>query len=103
MYFMLSILIGTIWLQLGNSAKVITDFNGAMFFTTAFMIFMSISVLPMYLEERHVFIRERGNSSYSAGSYLFAHFLFELPFVFLLALVCSSTEYWYAVWQVMHL
>lgn len=94
MYFMLSILIGTIWLQLGTSAKVINDFNGCMFYTTAFMIFMSISVLPAYLEERNVFIRERANASYSVQSYLIAHFLFELPFLFLLSLVCSSTIYW---------
>lgn len=117
MYFMLSILIGTIWLLLGDSAKVITDVNGrraapewrmwrggggvcahrsvgALFFTTAFMIFMSISVLPMYLEERHVFIRERANASYSVAAYLVAHLGFELPFVFLLSLVCSSTVYW---------
>jgi ABC-type multidrug transport system permease subunit len=58
------------------------------------MIFMSISVLPMYLEERQVFIRERANASYSVASYLIAHFCFELPFVFLLSLVCSSTVYW---------
>jgi hypothetical protein len=30
MYFMLSILIGTVWLLLGDSAKVITDVNGAL-------------------------------------------------------------------------
>lgn len=94
MYFFLSILIGTVWLQLGNSAKVINSYNGALFYTTAFMIFMSISVLPMYLEERNVFIRERSNASYGVTAYLLSHFVFELPFVFLLSLICSSTVYW---------
>ena len=94
MYLMLSVLIGTVWLQLGDSAKVITDVNGALFFTTAFMIFMSISVLPMYLEERNIFIRERGNSSYSVASYIIAHTVFEAPFIFLLSLCCSLLVYW---------
>ncbi len=58
MYFMLAILIGTVWLLLGNSAKVIPDINGMLFYTVAFMIFMSISVLPAYLEERNQFVRE---------------------------------------------
>lgn len=94
MYIMLSLLIGTVWLQLGDSAKVINDVNGALFFTTAFMIFMSISVLPMYLEERNVFIRERANGSYSVTSYLVSHFLFEVPFIFALSLVCCIAVYW---------
>lgn len=94
MYFMLAILIGTVWLLLGNSAKVITDVNGALFYTVAFMIFMSISVLPAYLDERNQLVRERANGAYSIFSYLFSHLLFELPFIFLLALVCSSTIYW---------
>ena len=46
------------WLLLGTSAKVIPDVNGMLFYTVAFMIFMSISVLPAYLEERNQFVRE---------------------------------------------
>jgi ABC-type multidrug transport system permease subunit len=65
-----------------------------LFYTVAFMIFMSISVLPSYLEERALFTRERANKSYSVFAYLVSHFLFELPFIFLIALVCSSTAYW---------
>lgn len=53
-----------------------------------------ISVLPAYLEERGVFQRERANKSYSVFAYLMSHFLFELPFLFVLSLVCSSTAYW---------
>lgn len=94
LYFMLAILIGTIWLLLGNSAKVINDINGMLFYTVAFMIFMSISSLPAYLEERSMLGRERGNRAYSIGSYLIAHLLAELPFLFLLSLVCSATVYW---------
>jgi ABC-type multidrug transport system ATPase subunit len=94
MYFMLAILIGTVWLLLGDSAKVINDINGCLFYTVAFMIFMSISVLPAYLDERNQFVRERANNGYSVGSYIISHTIFELPFIFLLALVCSSTIYW---------
>ncbi len=63
MYFMLAVLIGTVWLLLGTSAKVINDINGMLFYTVAFMIFMSISVLPAYLEERSQFIREVSSNS----------------------------------------
>jgi len=94
MYIMLAILIGTIWLQLGDSSAVINDINGALFFTVAFMVFMSISVLPAYLEEREIFIRERANGSYGVGAYMLSHTLIEIPMLFLLSLVCSSIIYW---------
>ncbi|CAN8065787.1 unnamed protein product [Agarophyton chilense] len=94
MYLMLSLMIGLVWLRLGSSASVINDYNYALFYTCAFMIFMSVSVLPAYLEERSVLVRERANGAYSVGAYIFAHTLYEIPYVFLLALMASSVTYW---------
>ncbi|PXF43928.1 ABC transporter G family member 11 [Gracilariopsis chorda] len=94
MYLMLSLMIGLVWLRLGNSASVLNDYNTALFYTCAFMIFMSVSVLPAYLEERSVLVRERANGAYSVGAYILAHTLYEIPYVFLLALMASSVTYW---------
>ncbi|KAI0557173.1 ABC transporter ATP-binding protein [Gracilaria domingensis] len=94
MYLILSLMIGLVWLRLGNSASVINDYNYALFYTCAFMIFMSVSVLPAYLEERSVLVRERANGAYSVGAYILSHTLYEIPYVFLLALMASSVTYW---------
>lgn len=93
MYLMLSIMIGLVWLRLGTSAKVIIDTNNALFYVCAFMIFMSVSVLPAYLEERSVLIRERANGAYSIPAYILSHTLYEIPYVFVLALMASSVTY----------
>lgn len=94
MYLMLSIMIGLVWLRLGTSASVIIDTNNALFYVCAFMIFMSISVLPAYLEERTVLMRERANGAYSVPAYILSHTLYEIPYVFILALMASSVTYW---------
>lgn len=94
MYLMLALMVGLVWLRLGTTADFILDINYALFYVCAFMIFMSISVLPAYLEERSVLVRERANGSYSIGAYIVAHTLYELPYVFVLALMSSSVVYW---------
>lgn len=94
MYLMLSVMIGLVWLRLGTSASVIFDINNALFYVCAFMIFMSVSVLPAYLEERSVLVRERANGAYSVAAYIVSHTLYEIPYVFTLALMASSVTYW---------
>lgn len=94
MYLMLSLMIGLVWLRLGTSASVIIDTNNALFYVCAFMIFMSVSVLPAYLEERTVLMRERANGAYSVAAYIVSHTLYEIPYVFVLALMASSVTYW---------
>jgi hypothetical protein len=77
-------------------------------------VFMSISVLPAYLEERAIFISERANGRYrcagtwkvydvtlalrahpcSVLAYMAGHTLVEIPFVALLAMMASIICYW---------
>lgn len=49
MYVALAILIGIAWLRVPAEANRIQDLLGALFFANAFFIFMSIAVLPVYL------------------------------------------------------
>ena len=90
MYVALSIMIGTVWLDIGSNASVITDIINVLFFIAAFMVFMSISVLPAFLDEKELFIKERANGSVGTASYMIAHFVVDLPFLFALAAVCGS-------------
>lgn len=94
MYLALSLMIGLVWLRLGNSADRIIDINNALMYVCAFMVFMSVSVLPAYLEERAVLVRERANGAYSIPAYIVSHTLYEIPYVFLLAFLASSVTYW---------
>ena len=93
MYLGLCIFIGLIWLQLEETVEDIQDTVSVLFFVAAFLVFMSISVLPAFIEERAIFTKERANGSYSVLAYALAHFLVETPFLFLLTTVCALVTY----------
>lgn len=89
MYFMLSFMVGTMYL---STNKDITeeDLVPLLFYVQAFLVFMSVAVLPFFIEQRAVFIRERANSGLSVLSYVFANFLATLPGIFLIALMSTA-------------
>ena len=94
LYVALSIMIGTVWMQIGNKSDVVVDIVGALFFVAAFMVFMSVSVLPAFLEEKAVFVRERANGSYSVAAFVLAHTAVDVLFMAFQATVCSIIVYW---------
>lgn len=94
MYVALSIMIGTVWLRIGNKSDVVVDIVGVLFFVAAFMVFMSVSVLPAFLEEKAVFVRERANGAYGVMPFVVAHTIVDAPFMFLQSLVCGGIVYW---------
>ena len=92
MYVALSLMIGTVWWGVGKEVKAgdIPNMAGVLFFIAAFMAFMSISVLPAFLEDKTIMIKERANGWYGAFTYSLSTFLVALPFIFLLALIVGS-------------
>jgi hypothetical protein len=79
MYVALSLLIGTVWLRIGNNADVVVDVVGVLFFVAAFMVFMSVSVLPAFLEEKAVFVRERANGGAVQVEFSLTHSSLKSP------------------------
>jgi len=92
MYSMLSLMIGLMYLNLGDDkspSSVISRIN-ILFFVAAFLVFMSVAVLPFFITERAIFLRERTNGSYGVGPYVLANVTMALPGIFLIALVSTS-------------
>jgi hypothetical protein len=92
MYTMLALMIGFMFWNLGDarSASSITARVSVLFFVAAFLVFMSVAVLPFFIMERPVFIRERGNGFYGAPAYAASNFVCCIPGVFVIALVSSA-------------
>eukprot|EP01134_Creolimax_fragrantissima_P002562 CFRG2562T1 len=100
MYVMLSLMIGAIFWDIGSddavsaeNIKAVTQRTGLIFFVAAFMVFMSIAVLPFYIQERVVFTRERLNSYYGVLAYVFSVSISAIPGIFLLAMLSSAIIY----------
>lgn len=93
MYMMLAVLMGTVWLQLGEKQSTVQDRLAALFFSEAFLAFMAVAATPAFLEERLIFERERASGAYSAAAYVTSTIIIALPFVFLIAICFSAIAY----------
>ncbi|KAE9196447.1 hypothetical protein PF002_g23046 [Phytophthora fragariae] len=87
-YTTLSSMVGTMYLS-SNPKIVATDIVMLITYVNIYLVFLSIAVLPFFIEQRAVFLRERTNSGLNVGSYVLANFLGAIPGIFLIAL--SST------------
>ncbi|KAF4040915.1 ABC-2 type transporter [Phytophthora infestans] len=80
--------VGTMYLS-SNPKIVASDIALLLTYVNIYLVFLSIAVLPFFIEQRAVFLRERNNSGLSVFGYVAANFLGALPGIFLIAL--SST------------
>jgi ABC-type multidrug transport system ATPase subunit/ABC-type multidrug transport system permease subunit len=88
MYTMLSFMVGTMYLSTNDDISD-EDMVPLLFYVQAFLVFMSVAVLPFFIEQRSVFLRERANSGLNVFSFAIANFLATLPGIFLIALVST--------------
>lgn len=93
MYFGLAILMGTVWLRLSSHQRNIQPFINAIFFSGAFMSFMSVAYVPSYIEDYHSFRKDRLNGLYGPLSFMLSNFLIGLPFLFIITLLFSIFTY----------
>jgi ABC-type multidrug transport system ATPase subunit len=93
MYVGLAILMGTTWWQLGDNQTKVQDRFGALFFSIAFLSFMSVAGIPAFLEERLVFLRETANGLYGVESYVLSNTLISIPFIFIITISFTLVSY----------
>eukprot|EP00127_Corallochytrium_limacisporum_P000732 Clim_evm18s25 gene=Clim_evmTU18s25 len=94
MYFILGIVIGTLFFDVGTDGNAINDRVSILFFVAAFMTFMTVAAVPAFVDERAVFVRERASGCYRPAAYTLANTLSSIPWVFLIALSSSIPVYW---------
>eukprot|EP00465_Bigelowiella_longifila_P011906 CAMPEP_0185253788 /NCGR_PEP_ID=MMETSP1359-20130426/2388_1 /TAXON_ID=552665 /ORGANISM="Bigelowiella longifila, Strain CCMP242" /LENGTH=188 /DNA_ID=CAMNT_0027836215 /DNA_START=150 /DNA_END=716 /DNA_ORIENTATION=- len=91
MYSMLALMVGLMYLDLGSKKdfESVNSRISVLFYIAAFMVFMSVAVLPFFIIQRDVFLKERLNRAYNVPEYAISKFLTSLPGVFSLALVTT--------------
>lgn len=93
MYSMIAFMMGTEYLRMELTQDTIQDRNSILFFSVAFLVFMSVAAVPAFIEERGIFVRERANAYYSVAPYAIGSSLVSLPFVFMIALTFTGISY----------
>ncbi|KAF9520412.1 hypothetical protein BS47DRAFT_1447053 [Hydnum rufescens UP504] len=94
-YGMMSVLLSTVWLHVAQTDARINDRLSVMITLIRLInFFLSVAAVPLYLEERPVFMREHNNGLYGAGAYTIANTAVFLPYLFICSVVYSSISYW---------
>eukprot|EP00403_Amphidinium_massartii_P016175 CAMPEP_0178411504 /NCGR_PEP_ID=MMETSP0689_2-20121128/21527_1 /TAXON_ID=160604 /ORGANISM="Amphidinium massartii, Strain CS-259" /LENGTH=619 /DNA_ID=CAMNT_0020032709 /DNA_START=16 /DNA_END=1875 /DNA_ORIENTATION=+ len=106
MYICLTVMVGTMYEGVGNDAvcdgdeasgcvcnearrRAANSLLPCLFYVAAFLVFMSVAVLPFFLEIRDVFRRERSNGQIWCLPYVIADFFANLPGIAVIALTSS--------------
>ncbi|KAK4788327.1 hypothetical protein SAY86_019646 [Trapa natans] len=93
-YLIVSVCVGTIFFNVGNSYTAILARGACGAFISGFMTFMSIGGFPSFIEEMKVFYRERRNGYYGVGVYIISNFLSSFPFLVAIATVTGTITYY---------
>lgn len=91
MYIMLSFMVGFMFYRVGykEDDRSITARICLLFFVAAFLVFMSVAVLPFFIIDRATYLRERGNGNYAILPYVVSTFVTNLPGLFLIAILST--------------
>lgn len=93
-YILLSICVGTIFLDVGKGYTAILAHGACGGFLSGFMTFMSVGGFPSFIEELKVFYKERLNGYYGVAVYTLSNFLSSFPYLTVMSFGTSSITYY---------
>ncbi|KAL2643287.1 hypothetical protein R1flu_010874 [Riccia fluitans] len=88
------ICLGTIFLKVRNDQAGASERIGFIAFSLSFFLSGTTEGLPIFLEERHIIMRESSRGAYRISSYAFSSVLVFAPFLLIMGLVYSIPSYW---------
>ncbi|EXB93333.1 ABC transporter G family member 15 [Morus notabilis] len=93
-YIVVSVCVGTIYFDVGNSYTAIFARASCAAFITGFMTFMSIGGFPSFVEEMKVFYKERLNGYYGVSVFILSNFISAFPFLVAITLVTGTITFY---------
>uniref|UniRef100_A0A7N0TLA3 ABC transporter domain-containing protein n=1 Tax=Kalanchoe fedtschenkoi TaxID=63787 RepID=A0A7N0TLA3_KALFE len=87
-------ILATMFWQLDNSPKGVQERLGFMAFAMSTTFYTCADALPVFLQERYIFMRETAYNAYRRSSYVLSHSLVVLPSIVVLALAFSALTFW---------
>ncbi|XLR00472.1 hypothetical protein S83_066670 [Arachis hypogaea] len=92
-YIVVTICIGTIYLNIGTSYDSILARGSCASFVFGFVTFMSIGGFPSFVEDMKVFQRERLNGHYGVTAFVISNTLSAMPFLMLITFLSATICY----------
>ena len=87
------LILGSTFWRSGFTATGVSNRASFFIFSITSLVFPSFFALPIFIEERKIYIRETSRGAYRTASYVVADALVWLPFLFALGLVFSAVAY----------
>ncbi|KAK9697065.1 hypothetical protein RND81_08G012700 [Saponaria officinalis] len=92
-YILVTICIGTIYLNVGTSYNSILARGSCASFVFGFLTFMSIGGFPSFIEDMKVFQRERLNGHYGVTAFVISNTISAMPFLILITFISGTLCY----------
>ncbi|OVA09974.1 ABC transporter-like [Macleaya cordata] len=89
-----SLMLATVYWQLDNTPKGVQERLGFLAFLTAATFFTNVDALPIFLQERYIFMRETSHNAYRRCSYVLSHTIVALPSLIILSATFAIITFW---------
>ncbi|KAL3652118.1 ATP-binding cassette sub- G member 1 [Castilleja foliolosa] len=87
-------ILATVFWQLDNSPRGIQERLGFFAFAMSTTYYACADALPVFLQERYIFMRETSHNAYRRSSYMLSHALMSLPALMFLAGGFAAATFW---------
>ncbi|KAL1191579.1 ABC transporter G family member 1 [Cardamine amara subsp. amara] len=88
------LILATVFWRLDNSPKGVQERLGFFAFAMSTMFYTCADALPVFLQERYIFMRETAYNAYRRSSYVLSHAIASFPSLIFLSVAFAVTTYW---------
>ncbi|KAG2690406.1 hypothetical protein I3760_09G185300 [Carya illinoinensis] len=88
------IILATIFWRLDNSPRGVQERVGFFAFAMSTTFYTCAEAIPVFLQERYIFMRETAYNAYRRSSYVLAHSIISIPSLIFLSLTFAATTFW---------
>ncbi|GMY14643.1 ABC transporter G family member 20-like [Fagus crenata] len=88
------IILATMFWQLDNSPRGAQERLGFFAFAMSTTFYTCAEAIPVFLQERYIFMRETAYNAYRRSSYVLAHSLISIPSLIFLSFTFAATTFW---------
>ncbi|KAK9016346.1 hypothetical protein V6N11_078847 [Hibiscus sabdariffa] len=88
------IILATMFWKLDNSPKGAQERLGFFAFAMSTTFYTCAEAIPVFLQERYIFMRETAYNAYRRSSYVLAHSLMSIPSLIILSMAFAAITFW---------